>query len=68
MHDFPDKKLGKAAPYGIYDVGDGQGYVNVGIDHDTGEFSAASIRRWWGLVILLYTLSQRNRWLELEGR
>jgi Rhodopirellula transposase DDE domain len=47
MHDFPDKKLGKAAPYGIYDVGDDQGYVNVGIDHDTGEFSVASIRRWW---------------------
>ena len=46
-HDFPDKKLGKAAPYGIYDIGDDQGYVNVGIDHDTGEFSAASIRRWW---------------------
>src|SRR2546429_3586332 len=47
MHDFPDKKLkklGKVAPYGI---GDGQGYVNVGIDPDTGEFSVASIRRWW---------------------
>jgi hypothetical protein len=47
MHDFPDKKLGKAAPYGIYDIGDDQGYVNVGIDHDTGEFSVASIRGWW---------------------
>src|SRR2546429_7130588 len=46
-HDFPDKKLGKAAPYGVYDVGDDQGYVNVGIDPDTGEFSVASIRRWW---------------------
>jgi hypothetical protein len=47
MHDFPDKKLGKAAPYGIYDIGDDQGYVNVGIEHDTGEFSVASIRGWW---------------------
>lgn len=47
MHDFPDKKLGKAAPYGIYDIGNDQGYVNVGITHDTGEFSVASIRRWW---------------------
>jgi hypothetical protein len=46
-HDLPDKKLGKAAPYGIYDIGDDQGYVNVGIDQDTGEFSVASIRRWW---------------------
>jgi hypothetical protein len=44
MHDFPDKKLGKAAPY---DIRDDQGYVNVGIDHDTGEFSVASIRGWW---------------------
>ncbi len=47
MHDFPDKQLGKAAPYGVYDVGDDQGYVNVGIDPDTGEFSVASISRWW---------------------
>jgi hypothetical protein len=46
-HDFPDKKLGKAAPYGIYDLGDDQGYVNVGIEHDRGEFSVASIRGWW---------------------
>ena len=44
-HDFPDKKLGKAVPYGIYDIGNEQGYVNVGINHDTAEL--ASIRRWW---------------------
>ncbi len=47
MHDFPDKKLGKAIPYGVYNVGDNQGYVNVGINHDTGEFAVASIKRWW---------------------
>jgi len=47
MHDFPDQKLGKAVPYGIYDIAQDQGYVNVGIDHDTAEFSVASIRRWW---------------------
>jgi hypothetical protein len=47
MHDFPDKEVGKAVPYGIYDIGKDHGYVNVGINHDTGEFSVASIRRWW---------------------
>lgn len=46
-HDFPDKKMGKASPYGIYDLSRNEGYVNVGIDHDTAEFAVASIRRWW---------------------
>ena len=46
-HDFPDKNLGKAVPYGAFDVGRNEGYVNVGINHDTGEFAVASIRRWW---------------------
>lgn len=47
MHDFPDKKFGKAIPYGIYNVKDNQGYVNIGINHDTSEFAVASIKRWW---------------------
>lgn len=47
MHDFPDKVNGKAVPYGIFDVRENAGYVNVGINHDTGEFSVASIKRWW---------------------
>jgi len=47
VHDFPDKKLGKAVPYGILDIASNRGYVNVGINHDTGEFSVASIERWW---------------------
>lgn len=46
-HDFPDKTKGKAIPYGIYDLTQNQGWVNVGIDHDTAEFAVASIRRWW---------------------
>jgi transposase len=46
-HDFPDKTLGKAIPYGIYDLSQNQGWVNVGIDHDTAEFAVESIRRWW---------------------
>jgi hypothetical protein len=47
VHDFMDKTLGKAIPYGVYDVTNNQGWVNVGIDHDTAFFAAASIRRWW---------------------
>ena len=46
-HDFPDPGEGKVAPYGIYDVGDNSGFVNVGTDHDTAAFAVESIRRWW---------------------
>lgn len=46
-HDFPDKKLGKAVPYGIYDMTYNEAGVTVGISHDTAEFAVASIRRWW---------------------
>jgi hypothetical protein len=47
VHDFPDKELGKIIPYGIYDVGRNQGWVSVGIDHDTAEFAVDSILAWW---------------------
>ena len=47
VHDFKDKELGKAIPYGIYDLSDDSGWVNVGIDHDTAEFAVASIHDWW---------------------
>jgi hypothetical protein len=50
MHDFPNKDLGKAVPFGVFDPRENAGYVNVGINHDTGEFSVASIRRWWGAL------------------
>jgi hypothetical protein len=46
-HDFQDPDLGKAIPYGVYDITYNQGWVSVGIDHDTAYFAAASIRRWW---------------------
>ena len=46
VHDFAIPELGKAVPYGIYDVSANAGFVNVGISADTGEFSVASIRRW----------------------
>jgi hypothetical protein len=47
VHDFLIKALGKAIPYGVYDMLNNQGWVNVGIDHDTAQFAANSIRRWW---------------------
>ena len=47
VHDFPDKTLGKATPYGVYDVANNEGWVSVGITHDTARFAAASIGRWW---------------------
>jgi Rhodopirellula transposase DDE domain len=46
-HDFPDPQLGKVAPYGVYDMLANQGWVSVGIDHDTAEFAVETIRRWW---------------------
>ena len=49
-HDFPDKELGKAVPYGIYDLTANAGWVNVGTDHDTAAFAVESIRRWWNGV------------------
>jgi len=46
-HDFRDPQLGKAAPYGIYDIAEDVGWVSVGIDHDTAQFAVESIRGWW---------------------
>jgi hypothetical protein len=47
VHDFVDPLLGKAIPYGVYDVGRNTGWVNVGQDHDTATFAVESLRRWW---------------------
>jgi hypothetical protein len=47
MHDFPDPRIGKAIPYGVYDVAGNEGWVNVGVDHDTPDFAVAAIRAWW---------------------
>lgn len=47
VHDFPEKEKGKAIPYGVYDLACNEGWVSVGIDHDTAEFACSSIRRWW---------------------
>ena len=43
VHDFPDKELGKAIPYGVYDLTDNEGWVSVGIDHDTAAFAVESV-------------------------
>jgi hypothetical protein len=47
VHDFPSQAVGKAIPYGIYDVSRNSGWVSVGIDHDTASFAVESLRRWW---------------------
>jgi transposase len=47
IHDFIDPEESKAIPYGIYDLANNQGWVNVGVDHDTASFAVGSIRRWW---------------------
>ena len=47
VHDFLDMELGKAIPYGVYDISENQGWVSVGIDHDTARFAAEAIARWW---------------------
>jgi len=50
VHDFVIPELGKANPYGVYDITHNLGWVNVGIDHDTATFAVESIRRWWCLM------------------
>jgi hypothetical protein len=47
VHDFIDPELGKVNPYGVYDLTANEGWVGVGIDHDTAEFAVQTIRRWW---------------------
>src|SRR5437879_2859829 len=50
VYDFPIAGLGRATPYGVYDLGQNAGWVNVGMDHDTAAFAVESIRRWWNSV------------------
>jgi hypothetical protein len=47
VHDFVDRELGKAIPYGVYDIGQNTGWVSVGTDHDTAAFAAQSVGNWW---------------------
>jgi hypothetical protein len=50
VHDFPDDAVGKAIPYGVYDMARNEAWVSVGCDHDTAEFAVASIRQWWKMM------------------
>jgi transposase len=50
VYDVPISGLGRATPYGVYDLGQNAGWVNVGMDHDTAAFAVESIRRWWETV------------------
>jgi hypothetical protein len=50
VHDFPDDAVGKAVPYGVYDIGANDGFVSVGVDHDTPVFAVTSIEAWWKQV------------------
>ncbi len=50
VHDFIDQELGRANPYGIYDVASNTGWVSVGTDHDTASFAVETIRRWWNTM------------------
>lgn len=54
VHDFPINELGRANPYGVYDIARNEGWVSVGTDHDTASFAVASIVRWW------YSMGQVN--------
>lgn len=47
VHDFEDKELGKGIPYGVYDITANNGWVSVGVDHDTAQFAVATLRQWW---------------------
>jgi hypothetical protein len=50
VHDFLIPELGRASPYGVYDIADNAGWVSVGVDHDTASFAVNAIRRWWRLM------------------
>jgi len=50
VHDFPDPAVGKAVPYGVYDIGANEGFVSVGQDGDTAAFAVQTLRRWWQAV------------------
>jgi hypothetical protein len=50
IHDFIIPELGRATPYGVYDIANDRGWVSVGVDHDTGSFAVEAIRRWWNAM------------------
>ena len=67
VYDFVDKDLGKAAPYGIYDLAKNEGFVNVGISADTAEFAVNSIRSWWTKMGKEMYPSSRELYVNADG-
>jgi hypothetical protein len=66
-HDYPSWALGKAIPVGIYDVGHNDGYVVVGVSHETAEFIVAAILRWWRVVGRRRYPKARRLLLQMDG-
>ena len=67
VHDFVVPELGRAAPYGVYDIGENTGWVSVGIDHDTADFAVNAIRRWWKLMGLARYSTARQLVITADG-
>ena len=67
IHDFIDKDLGKAIPYGVYDLTENQGWVSVGIDHDTARFATEAIRRWWRKMGVKHHAKARELLITADG-
>ncbi|MDP2691041.1 MAG: ISAzo13 family transposase [bacterium] len=67
VYDFVDKNLGKAIPYGVYDLTRNEGFVSVGIDHDTAEFAVESIRRWWKSIGKKTYAQSRRLYITADG-
>lgn len=66
-HDFPNKELGKAVPYGILDIDRNKGWVNVGISADTAEFAVESIRRWWSKMGAVSRPQAKKLYINADG-
>jgi hypothetical protein len=67
VHDFVIPELGRAVPYGVYDIADNVGWVSVGIDHDTAAFAVNAIRRWWKLMGRKRYPDARNLLITADG-
>lgn len=67
VHDFVDKDLGKAIPYGVYDVTDNKGWVSVGVDNDTAQFAVNSIRRWLKMMGLARYPTMKQVMITADG-
>ena len=67
VHDFLDPELGKAIPYGIYDLSENQGWVSVGIDHDTARFATEAILRWWKKMGVKHYRAARELLITADG-